>query len=120
MVSKDECGIGRKLTFLGVEEHECLVEGKSVVIRGRMGMSVAWYGLDNEGYEASQEGRDEKCADSPDEDLAADDDAAQIHVLLLLLLAGTQQPALLGLIEWPRQRRPVKVLQVSAPVVVGG
>lgn len=110
----------RKVTSLAVEEHEGLVEGEGVVVRGWMGMVVAWHHLDDEGDEAGQEGRDKQSAHRPDEDLAADDDAAQIHVLLLLLLAGAQQPALLGLVQRPRQRRPVQVLQIAAAVVVCG
>lgn len=105
---------------MAVEEHESLVEGEGVVVRGGMGMVVARHHLDDEGDEAGQEGRDEQSAHRPDKDLAADDDAAQIHVLLLLLLAGAQQPALLGLVERPRQRCPVQILQIAAAVVVCG
>lgn len=36
-----------KITSLGVEEHESLVQGEGVVVRGRMGMTVAWHGLDD-------------------------------------------------------------------------
>ena len=108
-------------TALGVEEHESLVEGESVVV-GRAGLVVvAGDGLDDEGYEAGEEGGDDEGSDRPEEDLAADDDAAEVHVLLLLLgLAGSQQPALLCLVQLPRQRRPVQVLQIAAPVVVRG
>lgn len=80
----------RKVTSLGVEEHEGLVEGEGVIVRGIMGMVVPRHRLHDEGDEPGQKGRDEQRADCPDKDLAADDDAAQIHVLLLLLLARAQ------------------------------
>lgn len=97
------------------------MEGEGVVVGGRVFVVVAGDGFDDEGDEAGEDGGDEDCADGPDEDLAADDDATQIHVLLLLLLLrGTQQPALLRLVQRPRQRRPVQLLQVPAPILVGG
>lgn len=109
-------------TSLGVEEHEGLVECESVVIRRRVRVFVAGNSLDDEGYESGEERRDEQCSDRPYEDLAADNDATQIHVLLLLLLPRrTQKPALLGLVQRPRrQGSSVEVLEVPAPVVVGG
>ncbi|GMN55571.1 hypothetical protein TIFTF001_024698 [Ficus carica] len=81
-------------------------------------MIVARDGLDDEGYEAGKEGGGDKSFDGPHENLPADDDAAQIHVLLfLLLLGGTQQPTLLRLVQRSiGQHRPVEVLQVLAPI----
>lgn len=78
--------------------------------------------LDDEGDEARQKGGDQERPDCPHKDLTADNDASQIHILLLLLLpGGPQQPALLRFIQRPRrQRRPVQILQVPAPVVVRG
>ncbi|GMN69756.1 hypothetical protein TIFTF001_038801 [Ficus carica] len=69
-------------------------------------MIVAKDGLDDEGYESGEENGGDESSDGPHEDLPADDDAAQIHVFLLLLLlplpGGTQQLALLRLIQRPR------------------
>nr|GMC51473.1 hypothetical protein Iba_chr01cCG6620 [Ipomoea batatas] len=108
------------LTALSIEEHEGLVEGKRVIIRRRIGASVARHRLDDQDDQSDQNGGGEDAADSPLEHLPADNYAAQINIPLLLLLRGAQQPALLRLVQRPRQRRPVQVLQVPAPVVVGG
>nr|POF06100.1 hypothetical protein CFP56_38239 [Quercus suber] len=96
------------------------MKSKGIVVRRRMGVSVAWDSLDDEGDETGQEGGDDKGTDSPDEDLATNNDTAEIDVLLLLLLAGAKQPALLGLVERARESSPVEVLKVSAAVIVGG
>ena len=105
---------------MSIEEHESLMKSKGIVVRRRMGVSVAWDSLDDEGDETGQEGGDDKGTDSPDEDLATNNDTAEIDVLLLLLLAGAKQPALLGLVERARESSPVEVLKVSAAVIVGG
>ena len=107
-------------TSLGVEEHEGLVKSESVVIRRSVVVLMARDSLDDESDKTSEESRDEQGANCPNEDLTADDDAAQIHILLLLLLPRwSQKPALLGLIQRPRwQRRPIEVLKVPAPIVV--
>lgn len=82
---------------------------------------VARDSFDDESNESGDDGGDEEGADGPDEDLTADDDATQINILLLLLLLGwTQKPALLRFIEWTRQRCPVEVLEIPAPIFVGG
>lgn len=105
---------------MSIEEHESLMKSKGIVVRRRMAVSVAWDSLDDEGDETGQEGGDDKGTDSPDEDLATNNDTAEIDVLLLLLLAGAKQPALLGLVERARESSPVEVLKVSAAVIVGG
>lgn len=105
---------------MSIEEHESLMKSKGIVVRRRMGVSVAWDSLDDEGDETGQEGGDDKGTDSPDEDLATNNDTAEIDVLLLLLLAGAKQPALLGLVQRARESSPVEVLKVSAAVIVGG
>ena len=96
------------------------MQRKGIVIRRRVLMMVTRHGLHNECHEPSKESREQERPNGPHEYLAANNDASQIHVLLLLLLAGTKEPALLSLVEGPRQRRPVDVLQVAAAVVVGG
>lgn len=117
--------MGRVLTSLRVEEHERLVEGERVVVRGRAGPVVAGDGLDDEGDEPGQHGGGDDGADGPKKELAANDEAPQVHVLVLLrpLVPGRgEEPALLRLIQLPRrgrQRRPVRV-QVPAPIVIGG
>lgn len=108
------------LTSLGIEEHEGLAEGERVVVGRRMFVVVARDGVHNKRDESGKECGEENRADGPYEDLAADDDAAEIHVLLLLLFAGTQEPTLLRLVQGPRQRRPVQVLQVPAPLLLRG
>ena len=110
--------LGQLPRSLGIEEHEGLVEGEGVVVGRGVFVAVAGDGVDDEGDEAGEEGGEEDCAEGPLEDLAADDDAAEIDVLLLLLLAGAKEPALLRLIQGTRQRCPVNVLQVPAPLVL--
>lgn len=84
-------------------------------------MVVTRYDLDDESDEPSQEGRYQKRPNRPDKDLTAHNDATQIHILrLLLLLARSQKPALLGLVQRPRKRCPVEILQIPAPIVVSG
>ena len=92
---------------MSIEEHESLMKSKGIVVRRRMAVSVAWDSLDDEGDETGQEGGDDKGTDSPDEDLATNNDTAEIDVLLLLLLAGAKEPALLGLIQGARERSSV-------------
>lgn len=106
------------LTFLGIEEHESLIQRNSIIIRRRRAVVVAGDGLDNKCDKPNEETGGQNGPHRPKKDLAADDDATQIHVLLLLLLAWAQQPALLRLVQRPRHRRPVEVVQVAAPVVV--
>lgn len=96
------------------------MQGLGVVVGRRRRVVVARHRLYDEGDEAGDEAAGDDRSDRPNEDLAADDDASEIHVLLLLLLAWAEQPALLRLVQRPRQSRPVQVLQVPAPVVVGG
>lgn len=95
---------------------------ESIVIWRRVRVFVAWNSLDDECYESSKERRDEQCSNSPYKDLAADNDATQIHILLLLLLPRrTQKPALLGFVQRPRRHGcSVEILQVPAPIIVGG
>lgn len=75
--------------------------------------------LDDHDDEADEDAEAEDGADGPHEDLAVDDEAAEVDVPLLLLaglVAGPgQEPALLRLVQLPHQRRPV---QVAAAVVV--
>lgn len=80
---------------------------------------MARHRLDYQSDESGDKAAGYDRSDRPNEDLAADNDASEINVLLLLLLPRPQQPALLRLVQRPRQRRPVQVLQVPAPVVVG-
>ena len=63
-------------------------------------MVVAGDGFDDESDEGGEEGEDGEGAEGPDEELAADDDAAKIYVpfLLLFLFSGAQEPALLCLV----------------------
>lgn len=77
-------------------------------------------GLGDAGDEPGEDGGGEEHPDRPHEELAADDEAAEVDVLLLLpalVPRPGQQPALLRLVQRPRQRPPVQV-QVPAPVVV--
>jgi len=93
--------VARELSgFLGVEEEEGLVEGDGVVVGRGWLVVVAGDGFDDEGDEAGEEGADGESAECPDEELAADDDAAKIYVpfLLLFLFSGAQEPALLCLV----------------------
>lgn len=109
----------KKLTSLRVEEHEGLVEGLGVLVGGRRRGALVGDELDDHHDEADEEADAEDGADGPHEDLAVEDHAAEVDVLLLLL-AGLvarpgQEPALLRLVQLPHQRPPV---QVPAPVVV--
>ena len=92
--------------MLGVEEHERLVQRLRVLVGRRWRRALVRDELDDHHDEA-------------DEDLAVEDDAAEVDVLLLLLAClvarAGEEPALLRLIQLPHQRRPV---QVPAPVVV--
>jgi len=108
------------LTSLGVEEHQGLVKGERVVVGRRVFVVVARDRVHDKRDESGEECGEENRAHGPYEDLAADDDAAEIHVLLLLLFAGSQEPTLLRLVQGPRQRRPVQVLQVPAPLLLRG
>lgn len=96
------------------------MESKGVVVGRRVFVVVARDGVDNERDESGEECGEENRADSPYEDLAADDDAAKIYILLLLLFARAEEPTLLRLVQGPRQRRPVEVLQVPAAVLLRG
>ncbi|KAK8608594.1 hypothetical protein V6N13_024013 [Hibiscus sabdariffa] len=109
------------LQTLSIEEHERLVKCESVVIGWRLAVVMTWNRFHDQGDESGEKAGDEQGPDRPNKDLAADNDASEIDVpLLLLLLAGAKQPALLRLVQGTRQRSPVQVLQVPAPVVVGG
>jgi hypothetical protein len=105
-----------------MEEHERLVQRDGVVV-GRWQRAVPpGDGLGDPGHGPREDGGGEEHAERPDEELAADEEAADVDVLLLLagLVGGPrQQPALLRLVERPRQRGPVDV-QVAAAVVVRG
>lgn len=110
----------KKLTSLRVEEHEGLVEGLGVLVGGRRRGALVGDELDDHHDEADEEADAEDGADGPHEDLAVEDHAAEVDVLLLLpalVPRPGQQPALLRLVQRPRQRPPVQV-QVPAPVVV--
>uniref|UniRef100_A0A0A9DM86 Uncharacterized protein n=1 Tax=Arundo donax TaxID=35708 RepID=A0A0A9DM86_ARUDO len=106
--------------FLGVEEEERLVEGLGVLIVGRRaGLLVGDRLGDDDGETDKDEGADEG-PEGPPEDLALDDDAAEVDVPVLLLgLRRAKQPALLRLVQLvvllPRQRAAV---QVHVPAVV--
>ncbi|URE02638.1 hypothetical protein MUK42_29279 [Musa troglodytarum] len=82
-------------------------------------------GLDDEGDQAGERRSGDDGANGPQEDLAADDEATQIHVLLLLLAlvpGPSEEPALLSLVQLPgshRQRRAVQI-EVAAAVIIGG
>ncbi|URE32040.1 hypothetical protein MUK42_25354 [Musa troglodytarum] len=84
---------------------------------------VAGDGFHDEGNQPSERGRGDDGAHGPQEELAANDEAAQVHVLLLLLSLVPrpgEQPALLGLVQLPgrhRQRRTIQI-QVAAPIVI--
>ena len=91
----------KRHTTLGVEEHKGLVEGEGVVIRRSVRVVMTRHGLDDEGNETGEEASHQNRSDRPDEDLTADNDATQIHILFLLLLSRSQQPALLCLVQWP-------------------
>ena len=88
----------RKLTFLGIKELKSLMESNGVIIRRRGLMMMARDNFNNKGDEASKEGRNKESSNSPNKDLAADNDAAKINILLLLLLTRAKKPALLCLI----------------------
>jgi hypothetical protein len=107
------------LTSLRVEEHERLVQRLRVLVGRRRRRALVRDELDDHHDEADEDAEAEDGADGPHEDLAVDDDAAQVDVPLLLLarlVAGPgQEPALLRLVQLPHQRRPV---QVPAPVVI--
>ena len=62
---------------------------------------VAGDSFDDEGEEADEEGIDNESAKCLDEDLATNNDAAQIYVpfLLLFMFSFAQEPAMLGLIQ---------------------
>lgn len=110
-----------KLTTLSIEEHEGFVEGEGVVIRRWVVVAVARHHLHDKGDEASQQSGKDDNSEGPLEYLPAYNYATQVHVfLLLLLLRRAQQPALLRLIQRPRQRRPVQLLQIPAPLLVSG
>lgn len=76
------------------------MKGNGVIIRRRVLMVMSRDSLNDKGNEASNESREEKGSNGPDEDLAAHNDATQIHVLLLLLFGGSEEPALLCLVQW--------------------
>ena len=99
---------GGELTSLGVEEHERLVQRLRVLVGRRRRRALVRYELDDHHDEADEDAEAEDGADGPHEDLAVEDDAAEVDVLLLLLArqvarAG-EEPALLRLVELPRQR----------------
>ena len=93
------------------------------VVVGRRRRAVApGYGLGDPGHDPREDGGGEEHPERPDEELAADDEAADVEVLLppaALVPGPRQQPALLRLVERPRQRAAVDV-QVPAAVVVRG
>jgi len=76
--------------------------------------------LDNQSDKSDEQSGGEDSTNGPDEDLTADNNATEIHILLLLLLLGwAQQPALLCLIQLPRCKcSSIVVLQVSASLIV--
>ena len=75
------------------------MEGEGVVIRRSVRAVMTGHGLDDEGNETDEEASDENRSDGPEEDLTADNDAAEIDILFLLLLSRSQEPALLSLVE---------------------
>ncbi|MFS7919159.1 hypothetical protein Hanom_Chr03g00209531 [Helianthus anomalus] len=107
-----------QLTFLGIEEHESFVEGNCVIIGWRRAFVMPRHILHYDRNNPHDEGGCKNRPHRPDKDLTADDDATQIHIPLLLLFSGTQQPALLRLIQRSRKRRPVQLVQVPAPIIV--
>lgn len=97
------------------------MEGLGVLVGRRRRRVVVGHRLHDQHYKADEEADAENGADRPEEVLAADDHATEVDVALLRLagISGAgKEPALLGLIQRPRQRRPVQVLQVPAPVIV--
>lgn len=88
-------------TFLGVEEEEGLVKGKSVVVGGRRAGLVAGHRLGDDDGESDEEEEEDEGPKGPLEEPALAHDAPQIDVLLLLapLLLRPQQPALLHLVQ---------------------
>jgi hypothetical protein len=118
---REEAAARQALTSLGVEEHERLVQRDGVVIGRRRRVVAPGDGLGDPRDDPCEHRGGDNHPDGPDEELAADDEAPDVDVLLLLLAALVpgpgQQPALLRLVERPRQRAAVDV-QVPAPVVV--
>lgn len=54
-----------ELTFLSVEEQECLVESESVVVLLRLLMFVVWHVSNDHSYGSSEKGGNKKGSKSP-------------------------------------------------------
>ena len=74
-----------KLTFLGVEEEERLVQRLCVLIGRRRAGLLVWDGLGDDDGEADEDESGDDAPQGPPQDLALDDDASEVHVLVLLL-----------------------------------
>ena len=88
------------LTFLGVEEEERLAQRLGVLVRRRRAGSPAGDGIGDDDGEADDDEAGGEAPERPPQDLALDDDAAEVDVPVLLLgRRRAQQPALLRLVQ---------------------
>lgn len=82
-------------TFLSIEEEECFVEGKGVIIRWCRWRMVLGQGLDDDDGETNDNESQENGTKKPLQCLVADHYAPKVHILgLLTLLTPPQNPAL--------------------------